>query len=261
VKYEHTYSSTLPVPLHSCEVYFSVLFNNENNPVQTNRVQIQQDQGGSADYKCTETSLAEAGLELGTVVCPASNSARLQWLLEQVIVVQLVRKLSAIYEVQMFTTVFAKPCHWIWLWATWILSTTPHTNPSRTILILFSHLCLGLPNFFSSLYPDFSTWLSFENSSRVPQTGSVHLLAGYLSAPYDFQMKLLYACYMSGPSHPPWFNDYNNISWVQMMNLLVFQFPPFSSCYEVITSFVVTLNILPSNYLSKTNDAKHCAQT
>jgi hypothetical protein len=70
-------------------------------------------------------------------------------LLEKLTVTQLVKKFIAFYGTQRFTTVFIAR-HWSLMWARCIQSTTFHPISLRSILILFSHLRLGLP---SSLYP------------------------------------------------------------------------------------------------------------
>jgi hypothetical protein len=78
-----------------------------------------------------------------------------------------------------------------------------HTTPSylRSILILFSHLCLGLP---SGLFPS-----GFPNNMHA-------------SSPQS--------CYMPCPSHPPSL-DHSNYTWrrVQVMKLLI---TPVTSAYS-----------------------------
>jgi len=66
--------------------------------------------------------------------------------LEKLIVTQLVEKFSAFYEARKFITVFTRSCHWSLSWSKWIQSTSSHTLSLRYILILSSHLCIGLPS-------------------------------------------------------------------------------------------------------------------
>ena len=67
-------------------------------------------------------------------------------LLENLTVSQLVKKFPAFYGTRRFITAFAIAHHLFLSWASSIQSITPHTTAWRSILILSSHLCLGLPN-------------------------------------------------------------------------------------------------------------------
>jgi hypothetical protein len=63
---------------------------------------------------------------------------------------QLVKKFPAFYGTRMFITVFTSARHLFLSWATSIQSIPPHPTSWRSILILSSHLRLGLP---SGLFP------------------------------------------------------------------------------------------------------------
>jgi len=66
--------------------------------------------------------------------------------LEKMIVTQLVKKFTAFYGTRRFITVFTRLHHWSPSWTTLIQSTTSHPVSLRYILIILpSHLCLGLP--------------------------------------------------------------------------------------------------------------------
>jgi hypothetical protein len=97
----------------------------------------------------------------------------------------------------------------------------------RSIIILSSHLCLGLPSglFCSSFPPKLRTHFSS-----------------------------LYLCYMPRLSHPPWLNHPNNIRCsVQVMKLHIAQsspvsrhFLPLRSRYSLSTLFSNTINVCSS---------------
>ena len=71
-------------------------------------------------------------------------------LLEKLTGSQLVKKFPAFYWSRRFTTAFTRARHLSLSWASSIQSMPPHTTSWRSVLILHSHLCLGLP---SGLFP------------------------------------------------------------------------------------------------------------
>ena len=71
-------------------------------------------------------------------------------LLEKLIVSQLVKKFPAFYWTRRFITAFTGPRHLSLSWASSIQSIPPQPTSWRPILILSSHLRLGLP---SGLFP------------------------------------------------------------------------------------------------------------
>jgi len=67
---------------------------------------------------------------------------------------QLVKKFPAFCETRRFTTAFTSARHPSLSWASSIQSMPPHPTSLRSILILFSHLRLGLPSgLFLSGFP------------------------------------------------------------------------------------------------------------
>ena len=67
---------------------------------------------------------------------------------------QLVKKFVAFYGTRRFIAALTSARHLSVSWASSIQSTSPHPTSWRSILILFSHLSLGLPNcLFPSGFP------------------------------------------------------------------------------------------------------------
>ena len=73
---------------------------------------------------------------------------------------QLVKKLPELYGTRRFITAFRSDRHLSLSWARSIHFLPPHTTSWRSILILYSHLRLGLPNGLipSGLQPKHSTF-------------------------------------------------------------------------------------------------------
>ena len=66
------------------------------------------------------------------------------------VVDEMERQFSTFYRSRRFITAFTSARHLSLSWTSSIKSITPHPNSWRSILLLFSHLCLGLP---SGLFP------------------------------------------------------------------------------------------------------------
>ena len=71
-------------------------------------------------------------------------------LLEKLIGLQLVKRFPAFHLTRRFITAFASARHLSLSWASCIQSIPPHPTSWRTVLLLFSHVSLGLP---SGLFP------------------------------------------------------------------------------------------------------------
>jgi len=90
----------------------------------------------------------------------------MEYVLEKLIVSQVVRKFLTLYANQLFITLFIRARHLFLSWARWIQSNFP-IHISRSLSILFSHLRLGLP---SSLFPSgFAT-----KTLHVPLLSPIH---------------------------------------------------------------------------------------
>ena len=75
-------------------------------------------------------------------------------LLEKLTGFQLVKKFPVFYGTRRFITAFTSARHLSLSWASSIHSVPPHPTSWRSILILSSHLCLGLPScLFPSVFP------------------------------------------------------------------------------------------------------------
>ena len=85
--------------------------------------------------------------------CPLHSYLLTPWsrvLLEKLIAFQLVNNFHAFYGTRKFITVFTSAHHLSLSWSSSIQSIPPHPTSWRSILILLSHLRLGLP---SGLFP------------------------------------------------------------------------------------------------------------
>ena len=92
-------------------------------------------------------------------------------LLEKETGLQLVKNYPAFYGTRRFITALTTVRHLSQSWANSIQSTYPHPTSWRSILILSTHLCLGLP---SGLFPSdlptktLYTPLSFTHTRHMP---------------------------------------------------------------------------------------------
>jgi hypothetical protein len=123
-------------------------------------------------------------------------------LLEKPPIVQLLKNFPAFYGTRRFITMFKRALHWPLSWARSIQSILLYPIYLRSILILSTHLRLGLP---SSL-----------------------LFSGFHQYPTCISL-LSHSYYMPCPSHLPRF-DHSNYTWqrIQVMKLLIKQFSPTS---------------------------------
>ena len=88
-------------------------------------------------------------------------------LLRSYLVLQLIKKFPAFYGTRKFFTVLTSACHLSLSWANSIQSPPPLPTSWRSILILSSHVRLGLPN---GLFPSASLALLFNfqaTSTRI----------------------------------------------------------------------------------------------
>jgi len=88
---------------------------------------------------------------------------------------QLVKEVTTFYETRGSITAFTSARHVSLSWARKIQSLTPHPTSWRSILILFSHLRLGLPSvLFPSVFPIKILYVPF--LSPILTTCHAHLI-------------------------------------------------------------------------------------
>ena len=101
-----------------------------------------------------------------------------QWcrvLLEKLTGLQLVKKFPAFHGTRRFITALTSVRHLSLSWASPIQSIYPHPTSWRSILILSTHLRLGLPNgLFPSGFPTKTLYTTF--SSAIRATCPTHLI-------------------------------------------------------------------------------------
>ena len=89
-------------------------------------------------------------------------------LIEKLAGSQLVKKFPAFYGTRKFITAFTSACQLCLSWVRSIQSITPHPTVWRSILILSSHLRLGLPSgLFSSGFPTKTLYTHLLSSIRA----------------------------------------------------------------------------------------------
>ena len=116
--------------------------------------------------------------------------------LEKLTGFQLVKKFPAFYGTRRFITAVTSARHLSLFWASSIQFTPPHSTSWRSILILSSHLRLGL--------------------------ASALFLSGFPTKTLYTPLFSPHTCYMPHPSHCSWFYHLNNIWWaVQIIKLLL----------------------------------------
>jgi len=123
-------------------------------------------------------------------------------ILEKLMVTQLVKKFPASYENRRFITVFTRGRHWSLSWARCIQSM-PSPISLTSILILSSHLCLGLPSgFYPSGFPIKILYSFLISPMRA--TCSAHLIHFDIVTLIIFVIaNKLWSCFLCNPLHPP----------------------------------------------------------
>ena len=96
-------------------------------------------------------------------------------LLEKLTGLQLVKKFPTFQGTRKFITTLTIVCHLSLFWASPIQSIYPHPTSRRSILVLSSHLCLGLPSgLVPSSFPTKTLYTPL--SSPICATCPAHLI-------------------------------------------------------------------------------------
>ena len=150
-------------------------------------------------------------------------TSRSEFLLEKLDGFQLVKKFPAFRGTQRFIIAFTSARHLSLSWASSIHSIPLQPTSWRSILILSSHLHLGLP---SGSFP------------QVSPENPVH------------DTSLPHTRYMPGPSHSSRFYHQHDIGWgVQIIKILIMEYYPLP-CYLVpcrFSQFCEQASILPAS--------------
>ena len=108
-------------------------------------------------------------------------------LLEKLTGLQLFKKFPAFYGTRRFITALTSVRHLSLSWASPIQSTYPHPTSRRSILILSTHLRLGLPSgLFPSGFPTKTLYAPLSSSIRA--TCPAHLIL------LDFITRIIFSC-------------------------------------------------------------------
>jgi hypothetical protein len=125
-------------------------------------------------------------------------------------------KFTGFYGTEIFIIVLTRTRHRSLFWARWIQSTLPNPVTLRSILILSSYLCVGLP---CPLPFRFSNQNCFHISHHP------------------------HAHYLPHPPQPPWFDHPNNIWWlVQSSSLYSFLQPPVTS--SLLSPIILLITVI-----------------
>ena len=101
-------------------------------------------------------------------------------LLEKLTALQLVKKFPAFHGTRRFITALTSVRHLSLSWASPIQSIYPHPTSWRSILILFTHLQLGLPSgLLPSSFPTKNLYTSL--SSPIRATCPAHLILDFIT--------------------------------------------------------------------------------
>ena len=164
-------------------------------------------------------------------------------LLEKLTGLQLVKKFPAFYGTRRFITALTSVRRLCLTWASPIQSTSPHPTSWRYILILFTHLRLGLPSgLFPSGFP-IKTLYAPSPHPYAPHAQPISFFSILSPAQYWVRVQIIQLFVMQSPPFPrylvPSRSKYSQTPSASFPPSILIKCPKFVC--EVYTTFVFTV--------------------